>query len=82
MRTAIIAGAMLALAACSQPATPAATTVAPMPKEYGCSDQRQAGAEMRALPSGAALRRFIDDYRDLRIRLRALHQLPEPAACS
>lgn len=82
MRIALIAGAALALAACGTPAQPAATSVAPVPKEYSCADQRKAGAELRALPPDAVLRRFMDDYRDLRIRLRALHNQPEPASCA
>lgn len=69
-----------ALAGCSiftDPPTPAAQVIAPMPKEYTCADSRQAGMEYHALPPGSILRRMIDDYGVERRDLRALHQIPE-----
>ncbi len=37
---------------------------------YDAQSQRQAAAELAALPSGAVLARMIDDYGDLRARIR------------
>jgi hypothetical protein len=37
---------------------------------YVAQSQRQAAAEMAALPNGAVLARMIDDYGDLRARIR------------
>jgi hypothetical protein len=83
MRTALIAAIALSAiwlpTGCSTPATPGAVAIAPVPKEYTCDQQRLAGGELRALPPGAMLRRMVDDAYELRIRLRALHKIPEPA---
>lgn len=37
---------------------------------YDARTQRQAAGELAALPAGAVLARMIDDYGDLRARLR------------
>lgn len=37
---------------------------------YDVQIQRQAAAELAALPNGAVLARMIDDYGDLRARIR------------
>lgn len=82
MRKAVAIAALLALAACAdagRPQLPVAT--APLPKQYDCELSRKAAAELRALPPDAALRTYLDDYHELRIRLRALHKLPEPTPC-
>ena len=37
---------------------------------YDAQSQRQAAAELAALPDGSVLARMIDDYGDLRARIR------------
>lgn len=80
---AAIAGALL-LGACATlpPPTPAPMVVAPAPKQYTCEQMRAAGRELDAIPPGAVLRTFINDYGAERRQLRAARGEPEPAGCS
>lgn len=73
----------VALAACSPPAPiPVAPVVAPLPKQYSCSQQRQLANEFAAMPAGSMARQAIQDYGQERDELRAVHGLPKPAVCS
>lgn len=76
--------AILLLGACAllPPPAPADAVVAPKPKEYSCEQQRQAGRELDALPAGAILRQFMNDYGAERRELRAARGDAEPAGCS
>lgn len=76
---ALILAALVAACAEGRPQLPVAS--APLPQAYTCAQQRQAGAEFRALPADSMLRVLIDDYGLLRAQLRALHKLPEPTPC-
>jgi hypothetical protein len=83
-----LAGLALAvvLAGCSGPvqlstAPPAAVVVAPTPKTYTCAQTREAAGELAALPAGSMLRTLIDDYGDLRDKLRAALGLAPPPKC-
>lgn len=77
----VMVGILAACAPVVPPPTPAPVVVAPMPRSYTCEQSRAAAAEYRALPAGSALKTYVDDYGLERRQLRAVHGLPEPAAC-
>lgn len=74
---------LLTVAACSPAApVPGPSSSAPVPREYTCAQNKQAGEDFRKLPAASPLRTFLDDYRIERKALRAFHNLPEPTPCS
>lgn len=72
---------ILSGACASNNITPAATTVAPMPRLYSCQQFKQASDEYRALPAGSILATMMDDYRGERLVLFRLNGLKEPPPC-
>lgn len=67
------------LASCaSAPAPPPTITVCPALVTYSAADQAKAGAELKALPPGDVLARFIVDYGQLRAQVRAGCLTPPP----
>jgi len=61
-------GAMALMAGC---ATGSSDVVCPPLVTYPKADQTQAASELRALPPGAVLHRFMDDYAAERAWVRA-----------
>jgi hypothetical protein len=49
---------------------------------YTCEQTRAALAEYQALPVGSILRTFVEDYGELRDKIRAAMNLPAPARCT
>ena len=60
--------ALMALLSACAPAGSEPACLALVP--YDAQSQRQAAAELTALPNGSVLARMIDDYGDLRARIR------------
>lgn len=52
-------------------AATAPVAICPAIVEYDAQTQSQAADELDALPAGSVLPRFMQDYRDLRAKLRA-----------
>jgi uncharacterized lipoprotein YbaY len=71
----------LLLAACGDRPPPAPAVVAPLPVQYSCAQSRQAAREFDALPAGAMLRVYLNDYGRERKELRGVHNLPDPPKC-
>ena len=63
----LLLSAVLLLAACGRSYTPCPALV-----PYSAEVQTAAAVELRALPPGAVLARMVEDYGDLRARVRAM----------
>lgn len=67
---------MVVVWGCAAPAPQVLVSVCPIPTQYTPDQETQAKAEYDALPAGAVLRRFIDDYGTERDKLRACRATP------
>lgn len=70
-RLATIAAAAVLLASCTTASSDLRPAICDWLVEYSPAMQTRAAAELDALPAGSALRVLVDDYGELRARIRA-----------
>jgi hypothetical protein len=79
----LVVGAVgaVVVACSSSPPTAGPAVVAPAVAAWTCAEQRQARAELAAMPAGSVTPRMIADYLRMRDESRAARGEPEPAPC-
>lgn len=77
----LMLAAAVVVAACTPAPQPGPVVVAPAVAPWTCAEQRQAAAELKALPAGAVVGRMMGDYGRMRDESRAALGLPKPAPC-